>query len=80
MNPTTDREPVEGFVETPEGGLHHLDWGGGGPQIHFLHANGFCAGTYTPFLRYLVADFHVFASDVRGHGGSTFSGARRIRH
>ncbi len=54
--------------------------GRSGPQIHFLHANGFCAGTYTPFLRYLMADFHVFASDVRGHGGSTFSGAPRIRH
>jgi pimeloyl-ACP methyl ester carboxylesterase len=80
MNPTTDRDPVEGFVETPEGRLHHLDWGGSGPQIHFLHANGFCAGTYTPFLRYLMADFHVFASDVRGHGGSTLSGAPRIRH
>jgi pimeloyl-ACP methyl ester carboxylesterase len=80
MNPTTDREPVDGFVEAPDGRLHHLDWGGGGPQIHFLHANGFCAGTYTPFLRYMTADFHVFASDVRGHGGSSFSGAPRISH
>ncbi|MGW8187667.1 MAG: alpha/beta fold hydrolase [Desulfobacterales bacterium] len=80
MNPAPDREPVEGFVDVPQGRLHHLDWGGGGPQIHFLHANGFCAGTYTPFLRYLLADFHVFASDVRGHGGSSVSGAPRIRH
>jgi len=80
MNSTPDREPVEGFVEVPEGRLRHLDWGGSGPQIHFLHANGFCAGTYTPFLRYLMVDFHVFASDVRGHGGSSVTGAPRIRH
>jgi pimeloyl-ACP methyl ester carboxylesterase len=47
---------------------------------HFLHGNGFCAGTYTPFIRYLIDDLHILASDVRGHGGSDQPGVDRIRH
>ena len=76
----TAREPKDGFVTTPEGQIHFLDWEGRGPQIHFLHGNGFCAGTYTPFLKFLTADFRLFASDVRGHGQSNFHGLRRIHH
>ena len=63
-------EPKEGFISVPDGRLHFLDWGGPGPQAHFLHANGFCAGTYEPFIRYLTDDLHIVASDVRGHGDS----------
>ena len=73
-------EPDEGFVDTPEGKIHYLDWGGPGPQAHFLHANGFCAGTYSPFIQYLIGDYHMFASDVRGHGGSDQPSIKRIRH
>lgn len=80
MNTAVDREPQEGRIAFPGGLLHYLDWGGSGPQIHFLHGNGFCAGTYTPFLRHLMGDFHIFASDVRGHGGSTFADQPRVEH
>ena len=80
MTEKNEPNPTEGFVSTPEGRIHYLDWGGHGRQIHFLHGNGFCAGTYSPFLKYLTADFHVYASDVRGHGGSDFHGLQRIRH
>ena len=73
-------EPVEGYIHLSEGKLHYLDWGGDGPQMHFLHANGFCAGTYSPFLRHLTGLYRVIASDVRGHGDSTFPAAERIRH
>ncbi len=66
-------------MDLPGGKLHYLDWGGKGRQIHFLHANGFCAGTYTPFLNHLTGTFRVVASDVRGHGDSTFPNAERIR-
>jgi pimeloyl-ACP methyl ester carboxylesterase len=72
-------EPNEGYLELPGGRLHYLDWGGSGPPAHFLHGNGFCAGTYAPFIRHLVPDLHVVASDVRGHGGSDFAGIEPVR-
>ena len=73
-------EPAEQFLELPEGRIHFLDWGGDGLPAHFLHGNGFCAGTYTPFIRYLVDDLHILASDVRGHGGSDQLKVERVRH
>jgi pimeloyl-ACP methyl ester carboxylesterase len=90
MNPTTVKEisskktsqtePTEGFVDSSDGRLHYLDWGGTGLPTHFLHGNGFCAGTYAPFISYLENDLHIIASDVRGHGGSDQLNIRRIRH
>ena len=79
-DPLHRHEPSEGYIHLPDGQLHYLDWGGNGRQAHFLHANGFCAGTYTPFLNHLTGVFRVIASDVRGHGESTFPGTRRIRN
>ena len=73
-------EPDEGFISSADGKLHYLDWKGPGPQMHFLHGNGFCAGTYSPFLKHLIDDFHIFASDVRGHGSSDHPNAARIRN
>jgi pimeloyl-ACP methyl ester carboxylesterase len=72
-------EPTEGFIEVPGGKLHYLDWGGSGPPAHFLHGNGFCAGTYSPFIEQIAGELHVVASDVRGHGASEFSGIEPIR-
>lgn len=80
MNIAPAHEPTDGFISTPEGQIHYLDWGGSGRPVHFLHGNGFCAGTYTPFLNFLTADFRIYASDVRGHGQSNFHGLRRIHH
>ena len=74
------REPTEHYLNLPDGRIHYLDWGGNGLPVHFLHGNGFCAGTYTPFIRYLIGDLHILASDVRGHGGSDQPGVDRIRH
>jgi pimeloyl-ACP methyl ester carboxylesterase len=70
MDRSAEIEPREGYIRTAEGRLHYLDWGGRGLQAHFLHGNGFCAGTYAPFIKHLVGDLHVFASDARGHGDS----------
>lgn len=70
MQPAAQIEPSEGFLDTPDGKLHYLDWRGSGPHVHFLHGNGFCAGTYSPFIELLINDFRIIASDVRGHGGS----------
>ena len=79
MIPKARSEPNEGYLEVPGGRLHYLDWGGKGPPAHFLHGNGFCAGTYAPFIRQLVPDLRVIASDARGHGGSDFAGIGRVR-
>ena len=73
-------EPTENYLDTPDGRIHYLDWGGSGPEAHLLHANGFCAGTYAPFVRYLHKDLHVIASDARGHGASDLPGIKRLRH
>ena len=73
-------EPEEGFIDTPGGRTHFLDFGGSGIEAHFLHANGFCAGTYTPFIKFLAGELRVVASDVRGHGGSVRLNTQRIRH
>jgi pimeloyl-ACP methyl ester carboxylesterase len=74
------REPAEGFVHSSDGRLHYLDWAGTGLQVHFLHGNGFCAGTYAPFISNFPDDLHIFASDVRGHGDSLDLNHRRIRN
>jgi pimeloyl-ACP methyl ester carboxylesterase len=74
------REPAEGFIDSSDGLLHYLDWGGDGLQVHFLHGNGFCAGTYAPFISRLTDGLHIFASDLRGHGDSLNLNPRRIRN
>jgi pimeloyl-ACP methyl ester carboxylesterase len=51
--------------------LAYLDWGGEGPLVVLLHANGFCAATWAPIAVALRGRFRVVALDVRGHGDST---------
>ena len=80
MNAPEPIEPSENYLDTPDGRIHYLDWGGSGPQAHLLHANGFCAGTYSPFVRYLHNDLHIIASDIRGHGASDLRGIKRLQH
>ena len=75
-----DPAPAEKFLELSDGRIHYLDWGGDGMPAHFLHGNGFCAGTYAPFIKYLVGDLHILASDVRGHGSSDQPRVKRVRH
>ena len=76
----SDAEPREGFIDIPGGRTHYLDWGGIGPETHLLHANGFCAGVYDPFVRHLTNDLHVIGTDIRGHGDSTRYETGRITH
>lgn len=72
--------PEEGFVNIPGGRIHYLDWGGNGPEVHLLHANGFCAGTYNPFVKHLITDMKITATDIRGHGDSIAQTLGRIDH
>ena len=80
MNAPEFNEPIENFLDVPDGKIHFLNWGGIGLQTHLLHANGFCAGTYSPFVKHLTGDLHVMASDIRGHGSSQLPSSQRIRH
>ncbi len=80
MNALEYNQPIENFIDLPDGKIHYLDWGGAGLQAHLLHANGFCAGTYSPFVVHLVDDLHIVASDIRGHGGTELPNIKRIRH
>ncbi len=73
-------EPKNGTIEVSDARLHYLDWGGCGTPAHLLHANGFCAGTYGPFVRHMLDRFRVVASDVRGQGDSVSFNSSRIRH
>ncbi|MBT8369003.1 MAG: alpha/beta hydrolase [Deltaproteobacteria bacterium] len=71
-------EPIENYLDTADGKIHYLDWGGSGFQVHLLHANGFCAGTYSPFVKHLIDDLHIVASDIRGHGDSDHPNLKRV--
>jgi len=59
--------PAEGFLVSSGANIHYLDWQGNGKETHFLHANGFCSGTYTPLLKFLAGDFLFMETDSRGH-------------
>lgn len=72
--------PVDGFIRIPGGKTHYLDWDGSGPDAHILHANGFCAGTYHPFVKYLTRDLRIIGTDIRGHGDSARYDTGRITH
>jgi pimeloyl-ACP methyl ester carboxylesterase len=63
--------PFDRHFSVTQGNIHFLEWENNGTQLHFLHANGMCAGTYAPFIERLRDKFHIFASDVRGHGDSS---------
>jgi pimeloyl-ACP methyl ester carboxylesterase len=78
MNASENIEPIENNLDTADGKIHYLDWGGTGIQVHLLHANGFCAGTYSPFVKHLTDGLHIIASDLRGHGDSAQSYLQRV--
>jgi pimeloyl-ACP methyl ester carboxylesterase len=63
--------PLDRSFSVSRGNIHFLEWENNGTQLHFLHANGMCAGTYVPFIERIREDFHIFACDIRGHGNSS---------
>lgn len=44
------------------------------PHLHWAHATGFNAKTYTPLLRELTPHFDLHSWDMRGHGESRSAG------
>ncbi len=56
---------------TPDGlEIATYDFGGEGQDLLLVHATGFCAGVFRPFVRALGTDFHCWALDLRAHGRS----------
>lgn len=60
--------------------LHSIACGNGNLPLHYLHANGLCAGTYLPLFKHFQNDFDILATDIPGHGDSVAHGSNRILH
>ncbi len=60
----------EMFVEVDGLRLHALDWGGDGPLVFCIHANGYLAAMWHPIARELTAQARVVGVDLPGHGDS----------
>jgi pimeloyl-ACP methyl ester carboxylesterase len=45
--------------------IPYNDFGGVGPDLHFLHANGYPPDCYQPFLKALKTKYHVFGMLLR---------------
>jgi pimeloyl-ACP methyl ester carboxylesterase len=46
-------------------GIPFLDFGGSGPALNFLHANGYPPACYAPLLARLTTEYHVFGMLLR---------------
>ncbi len=66
----TVMEPRSQFIEVNDIQLHVVDWGGNGPTILLLHANGFLGRLYRAMIQPLLPHYHVVTMDLRGQGDS----------
>ena len=64
MKPCSQFIPVDGVK------LHVADWGGSGPDLLLLHANGFLGWVYRRMIARLVGQYHVWTMDLCGQGDS----------
>jgi pimeloyl-ACP methyl ester carboxylesterase len=63
-------EPHSQFINVDGVRLHVADWGGQGPTLLLLHANGFLGRVYRLMIVPLLAHYHVLTMDLRGQGDS----------
>ena len=68
------------YIQSADKKIHAIQTGSGESQLHFLHANGFSAGVYLPFLEHFKENFNVVATDIPGHGDSDHHGVDVIKH
>jgi pimeloyl-ACP methyl ester carboxylesterase len=47
------------------GSIPFMDFGGSGPSLHFLHANGYPPACYAPLLGHLATIYHTFGMLLR---------------
>lgn len=79
--PLRESAPARLQIQLGGGAMSYLAWDdaaamppappGGRPALLFTHATGFNAQTYRTLLAPLVAEFRIFAVDLRGHGATT---------
>ena len=60
----------ERYVEVDGVRMRLLDWGGDGPLVFCVHANGYLAAMWHPIARELTAESRVVGVDLPGHGES----------
>lgn len=63
-------EPHSQFITVNEVKLHVADWGGTGPDLILLHANGFLGHVYRLMIARFLDHYHVRTMDWRGQGDS----------
>lgn len=63
-------EPHSRFINVNGIALHVAEWGGSGPDLFLVHANGFLGRVYRLMLAQLVAHFRILTLDLRGQGDS----------
>jgi len=63
-------EPRSQFIIVNGVKIHVADWGGNGPDLFLLHANGFLGRVYRSMINEWVPHFHVRSMDWRGQGDS----------
>jgi pimeloyl-ACP methyl ester carboxylesterase len=66
-------EPQSQFITIDGVRLHVADWGGHGPSLLLLHANGFFGRLYHAMIQPLLPHYHVVTMDLRGQGDSKTS-------
>jgi pimeloyl-ACP methyl ester carboxylesterase len=63
-------EPHSRFIDVGGIKLHVADWGGSGPDLLLLHANGFLGWVYRKMIVKFAGRYHVYTLDLRGQGDS----------
>ncbi len=63
-------EPQSHFVNVDGVNIHIADWGGTGPDLLLIHANGFLGYLYRLLLQQWSLQYHVYSLDWRGQGDS----------
>jgi pimeloyl-ACP methyl ester carboxylesterase len=63
-------EPHSQFITVNGVKLHVADWGGTGPDLLLLHANGFLGRVYRAMIVPFFNQYHVRTLDWRGQGDS----------
>ena len=58
------------FIAIDNVKLHLADWGGRGPTLLLIHANGFLGRIYRAMIHPLLTHYHVVTTDLRGQGDS----------
>lgn len=63
-------EPHNQLIDVDGVNIHVADWGGTGPDLLLIHANGFLGYVYRLLFERWVQHYHVRSLDCRGQGDS----------